>query len=330
MTPGAAIAGVGSAVPARTLSSEDLEDALGLDRGWIETRTGITSRHLAGPEDTALSLATEAARSALARAGVDAAAVDYVIVATVTPDLTIPATASLLQSTLGCDRAAAFDLSTGCAGFLYGLATADALVRAGAARHVLLVGVDVMSRIADLSDPKIGILFGDGAGAAVVGPAPEPRLGPFFLRSDGGRPDLLTCARDGGKVVMSGREVYRRAIQEMTASVLEVTAERGVSLDDVDLVVAHQANGRILDAVAERLGVSRAKLFTNVDHYGNTSAASIPLALDEAQATGVLREGDHVVLTAFGSGFAWGAGVARWGTCVSAPDELVTAGTARA
>lgn len=323
---GAVIAGVGMAAPERTLSSADLEDALGLDRDWIETRTGIRSRHLAGPDDTTVSLGATAAREALRAAELDAGAIDYVIVATVTPDYLVPAAASLLQTELGCDAAGAFDLNAGCSGFLCGLGQADALVRAGAARAVLVVGVDLMSRIVDLADPKTGIIFGDGAGAAVVVADAEPRLGPFFLRSDGSAPELLTAARDGGKLAMAGREVYRRAVQELTASVLEVTAGRGVALDDVDLVVAHQANGRILDAVAERLGLPPGKLFKNVDRYGNTTAASIPIALAEAHAAGALREGDLVVLAAFGSGFVWGAALVRWG--IASPVE--TAGTSAA
>ncbi|HEX2296023.1 MAG TPA: beta-ketoacyl-ACP synthase III [Actinomycetota bacterium] len=327
---GAAIAGVGAAVPDAAVSSEELERRLGLDSGWIEARTGIRSRRLAGPGDTTLSLATRAARTALRSAGVDAGTLDYVVVATVTPDLRIPAAASLLQSALGCDAAGAYDLNAGCAGFLCGLTQADALVRAGSARHVLVVGVDLMSRIVDQDDPKTGILFGDGAGAAVVSEDDGVRLGPSFLRSDGSRPDLLNAGPDGGKVAMSGREVYRRAVQEMTAAVLEVAARGGVALADVDLVVAHQANGRILDAVAERLELPRRKVFTNIDRYGNTSAASIPIALAEAEERGELRPGDLVVLTAFGSGFAWGAGLVRWGTASGGARALVTAGAARA
>lgn len=300
------------AVPETTVSSADLERALGLEPGWIEGRTGIESRRLAGPDDTTVSLGTAAARAALASCGMTAASVDYVICATVTPDFRLPAAASLLQTALGCGAAGAFDLNAGCSGFLCGLGQADALVRAGAARAVLVVGVDLMSRIVNLTDRKTGILFGDGAGAVVVTPASEPRLGPFFLRSDGSAPELLMAGRDGSKVVMSGREVYRRAVQELTASILEVTVCRGIALDDVDLVVAHQANGRILDAVAERLGVARSKLFTNVDRYGNTSAASVPIALAEAQASGALRDGDLVVLAAFGSGLVWGASTVRW------------------
>ena len=327
---GSVVAGTGMAVPERTLSSAELEEALDLEPGWIVARTGIESRHLAGAADTTVSLGTAAARAALRSSGMEAGRIDYVIVATVTPDFRIPAAASLLQTALGCDAAGAFDLNAGCSGFLCGLAQADALVRAGTAENVLVVGVDLMSRIVDLADPKTGILFGDGAGAAVVSAAPEPRIGPFFLRSDGSSPELLIARDGGGKVEMSGREVYRRAVQEMTASVLEVTERRGVSLDDVDLVVAHQANGRILEAVRERLGLPREKVFVNVVRYGNTTAASIPIALAEAHAGGVLRDDDLVVLAAFGSGFVWGAGIARWGVPGPADKTMAVAGAARA
>lgn len=325
---GAAIAGVGAAVPTGTVSSDEMEDRLGLARGWIETRTGIASRHVAGEGESGVTLGTAAATAALDSAGVERTDVDYVIVATITPDFRIPATASLLQTALGCD-AAAFDLNAGCSGFLFALAQADALVRSEAARAVLVVGVDVMSRIVDFDDPKTGIIFGDGAGAVVVTPVPEPRLGPFVFHSDGARPDLLMASRDGGKVVMAGREVYRRAVQEMTASVREALAATNARVDDVALVVAHQANGRIIDAVGERLGLPPQKVFTNVARYGNTSAASIPIALRDAAGQGLLKDGELVVLTAFGSGFAWGAGVARWGTVAPQPGRLAHVGAAR-
>ena len=327
---GATISGVGAAVPAPALTSEELEESLDLPRGWIEARTGIESRRVAGPGDTAVTLGAAAGARALESAGIAAEEVDYVIAATVTPDFRIPATASLLQSALGCE-AAAFDLNAGCSGFLCGLAQADALVRAGPASTVLLVGVDLLSRIADFSDPKSGILFGDGAGAAVVTRSDTPHLGPFVLRSDGSRPDLLMASRDGGKVVMAGREVYRRAVQEMSASVRDVAEAGRIALDDVDLVVAHQANGRILEAVAERLGVGPEKLFTNIARYGNTSSASIPIALAEATATGALHAGDRVVVAAFGSGFVWGAGVVEWTLAAggAAAADLAGAGAAR-
>jgi 3-oxoacyl-[acyl-carrier-protein] synthase-3 len=321
---GSAIAGVGTAVPERAVTSSELEDALGLERGWIFGRTGIESRRVAAASETVTTLGAAAARRALEHAGVGPAELDYVIVATTTPDYVLPSAASLIQDALGCDGGA-FDLAAACSGFLLALAQADALVRAGAARHVLVAGVDLMSRIVDPADPKTGILFGDGAGAVVVSAAPAPSLGPFVLHSDGARPDLLCAPRDGGKVVMAGREVYRRAVREMSDAVAELVARSGTRLDDVDLVVAHQANGRILDAVAERLGLDPERMFTNVARYGNTSAASIPLALEEAHAAGRLRAGDVTVLVAFGAGFAWGAGLARW----DVPAAKAPAGAAR-
>ncbi|HEV2754505.1 MAG TPA: beta-ketoacyl-ACP synthase 3 [Actinomycetota bacterium] len=316
---GAAITGVGTAVPERAVSSSELEDSLGLEPGWIAARTGIESRRIASASDSVTALGAAAARDALDAAGLAPRYLDYVIVATTTPDDNLPAAAPLLQHALGCDGGA-FDLAAGCSGFLVALAQADALVRAGSARHVLVAGVDLMSRIVDFSDPKTGIVFGDGAGAAVVSAAPEPALGPFKLHSDGSRPELLTVPH-GGTVKMAGREVYRRAVQEMTASVEEAVALGEGSLAGVDLVVAHQANARILAAVAERLGLDEARMFTNIERYGNTSAASIPLALREAQERGVLREGDRLVLAAFGAGFVWGAGLARW----TIPSERVAA-----
>lgn len=325
---GGYVAGVGAALPSRALTSADLEESLGLARGWIAGRTGIESRRIAGPSDTACTLGIAAARDALRDAAVEPSDVDYVIVATTTPDFALPAVASLVQAALGCDGGA-FDLAAGCSGFLVALAQADALVRAQAARTVLVVGVDLMSRITDYSDPKTGIIFGDGAGAAVVAASDEPSIGPFVLHSDGADPHLLHAPLDA-TIVMSGREVYRRAVQEMTASVTEVAELSGISVADVDLVVAHQANGRILSAVAERLGVDDRKVFTNIARYGNTSAASIPLALRDAETSGALRDGDVVVVTAFGAGFVWGAGVVRWGPPATAARKTSAAGAARA
>jgi 3-oxoacyl-[acyl-carrier-protein] synthase-3 len=318
---GSVIKGVGAALPAQQLTSHALEESLSLPQGWIRTRTGIDSRRIASPSETTCALGTAAAVDALRAADVGAGDIDYLIVATVTPDLRLPAAASMLQASLGCD-AAAFDLNAGCSGFLCGLAQADALVRSGAARNVLVVGVEVLSRIVDFSDPKTGILFGDGAGAAVVCADERTCIGPFVMHSDGSQPDLLMASHGGGKVVMAGRAVYTRAVHEMTLSVNEVVAAAGVSLDDVDLVVAHQANGRIIEAVAERLGLPPEKVFTNIARYGNTSAASIPIALAEAQSEGVLRDGDLVVLAAFGAGFMWGAGVVRWSAATTKTEGL--------
>ena len=321
---GSRIAGVGMAVPHRTLSNPELARAIGRDATWIEERTGIRQRRVAAPEETAATLGSSAARRALDDAAVDASEVDLIICATVTPAWRFPSTASLIQNALGCD-AAAFDLNAACSGFLFGLAQADACLRAGSARRVLVVGSEVLSRITDPSDPKTAILFGDGAGAAVIETTTEDALGPFVLFSNGGRPELLHVSNETGTIHMEGREVYRAAVVGMAQSVTRLLARTGTRAGDVDLVIAHQANARILDGVAARLAVPADKMFSNIDRYGNTSSASIPIALVEAQRSGALKDGDLVVMTAFGAGFAWGACLARWGAGPSRATALAGA-----
>lgn len=311
------ITGVGVAVPEAELSNEDLASQLGLSEEWIESRTGIRSRRIASPEDTAASLGARAAIGALGDAGTAPADVDMIICATVTSQWLFPATACAIQAAIG-SPAAAFDLNAGCSGFLYALAQADALIRAGAARRVVVVGSEVLSRITDYDDPKTAILFGDGAGAVVVeasqGSAP---LGPFRLFADGARPELLYVPDESRLIHMNGREVYRAAVDAMGRAVTDLLATAGMRFSDVDLLVAHQANQRILDAVVARIGLDEASAYSNIARYGNTSSASIPIALFEARLEGRLREGDSVVLTAFGAGFTWGAGLVRWGTAPS-------------
>ena len=321
---GAAITGVGSALPRTERSSAALEDELGLPPGWIVERTGIRARRVAAADESACSLGTAAARVALERAGLEPSDVDLTIVATVTPDYRLPSTACLINTALGADGSA-FDLNASCTGFLCSLAQADAMVRSGAAMNVLLVGVDLMSRITSGSDPKTAVLFGDGAGAAVVTAVEGAgRLGPFAFHSDGRQPELLMAASGSGEVVMAGREVYRRAVQAMVSSVLEVLSP--AELPELRLLVAHQANGRILAAVASRLDLPEDRVFSNLSKVGNTSAASIPIALDEAERSGRMSEGDLIALTAFGAGFVWGSGLVRWGSHVRpAASELAGA-----
>lgn len=319
----ASITGWGTALPPRTLTNADLASRVGVDEEWIVERTGIHVRHIADGQTTS-SLAALAGAEALARAEVDADDVDAVIVATVTPDYRFPAAACLVQSALGANQAAAFDLNAGCAGFLYGLAQATAMIESGAGRRLLVCGADVLSGITDYTDPRSCILFGDGAGAVVVERASEGGgLGPFDLRADGAMPELLYVPNDTGVISMQGREVYRRAVDGMTRSVGTVLDEAGATVGDVDLLVAHQANARILEAVAHRVGLPPERVVMNIARYGNTSAASIPLALAEAIDTGTLQEGNLVVLTAFGAGFAWGAGIVRWGVGVEKNIALV-------
>lgn len=309
---GTAITGVGIALPDAELTNAELAARLNLPAGWIESRTGISSRRIASPDDTATSLGARASLHALADAGMSPADVDLVICATITPQWRFPATACLIQAALGT-RAAAFDLNAGCSGFLFALAQADATVRAGVAERVLVVGSEVMTRITDFDDPQTAILFGDGAGAVVVEEAEEAAsLGPFRLFSDGSRPEILYLPDEAGFIHMEGREVYRAAVEAMSRSVVELMATAGKSCGDIDLLIAHQANQRILDAVAARVGLDASVAFSNIARYGNTSAASIPIALFEARAQGLLKTGDRLVLTAFGAGLTWGAGLVRW------------------
>jgi 3-oxoacyl-[acyl-carrier-protein] synthase-3 len=302
------------------LGNAALASLLDVSEDWIYQRTGIRSRRIVSGEQTTSTLAAEAARNAIERAGVSPEAIDLVIVATATPDYQLPATSSLVQAELGCANAGAFDLNAACSGFLYGLAQANALIESGACRRVVVCGADTLSCVTDYSDARSCVLFGDGAGAVVIEASETADgLGPFILRSDGSQPELLYVRNDERLIRMQGREVYRRAVDAMTNTLTEVLAEAAIAIDDVDLVVAHQANARIVEAVAERLGLDDTKLALNIETVGNTSAASIPLALAQAADAGRLEPGDVVALAAFGAGFAWGAGLIHWGVAPVQP-----------
>jgi 3-oxoacyl-[acyl-carrier-protein] synthase III len=310
---GAVVTGWGTSLPRTELTNEELAQRLGISAQWIFERTGIRSRRVVGEGETSSSLAIAASRGALAQAHCDAADVDYVIVATCTPDYQMPAAAALVQHALGASRAAAFDLNAACSGFLFALAQANALIEAGSARRVLVCGADILTTVTDYTDPRSSVIFGDGAGAALVeGSEGLTRLGPFRLGTDGAKPELLWIPPETGRIRMEGREVYRRAVEGMTRSVRSVLAEAGVTVDEVDLLVAHQANARILEAVAHRLAVPSDRVALNIARLGNTSAASVPIAVSEAAQQGLLKDGDLVVLTAFGAGFTWGTGLLRW------------------
>jgi 3-oxoacyl-[acyl-carrier-protein] synthase-3 len=311
---GAIATGWGAAVPEHELDNYKLASHLGISPDWIFERTGIGSRHIASADETSSSLAIAAGIRALERAGVPTESLDVVIVATVTPDYQFPATASLVQAGLHAHRASAFDVGAGCSGFLMALAQAGALIETGAASRVLVCGADVLSRITNYSDPKTCVLFGDGAGAAVLEADHRVGVGPFTFQSDGSKPELLFVDPGDGLIHMEGREVYRRAVETMAGSVTDLLDRCHLRVEDIDLLIAHQANARILDAVVARVGIAPEKVVSNIDRYGNTSAASIPIAMSEAVEEGRVADGDLVMLTAFGAGFVWGAGMLRHAT----------------
>ncbi|WP_409060690.1 beta-ketoacyl-ACP synthase III [Streptomyces sp. SYP-A7185] len=327
MSPTAVVRGIGAWVPPRVVTNEELAAELDTSDEWIRSRTGIARRHIADPGTATSDLAVEAGRRALKSASLDAA--DCVIVATTTPDRICPATAPLVASRLGLGTAAAFDVGAVCTGFLYALAAGAGLVTAGTAHSVLVLGADTFSSILDPADRSTRAVFGDGAGGVVLtaGDAGEPgALGHFDLASDGTGSGLITVPSGGSRdpiragsveradpyFRMEGKAVFRNAVERMAASARRVAEERGWSVADVDLLVAHQANLRIMHAVADQMRLPRERCAVNVDRVGNTAAASIPLALADAADDGTLRPGHRVVLTAFGGGLTWGSCALRW------------------
>jgi 3-oxoacyl-[acyl-carrier-protein] synthase III len=309
----AGLFGVGAALPGRVITNDDIAARLDTSDEWIQRRTGIRERrHLPDGEPLA-PLAAEACRIALADAGREAAEVDHVIVCTVTPDFVTPGLAPEVARLIGATRAGAADLNAACAGFLYALDQAAALVESGRARVVLVCGAEALSRITDHEDRGTAVLFGDGAGAVVVaGGELELGCGAFELHADGAQLRLLYAEVDERKIRMEGREVYRHAVARMTQATATALERAGLAVADVDLFVAHQANARIIEAVAARLGLPRERMALNVDRVANTSSASIPVALAQAERDGLLLPGMTVALAAFGAGFVWGAGVVSW------------------
>ena len=320
------IAGVGAYAPERVLTNADLEAMVETSDEWIVTRTGIRQRHLAAPEQAASDLALPAARQALEQAGVEPEDVDLVIVATATPDMLFPATAAILADELGARKAAAYDLLAGCTGFVYALSQAYGQVATGLSKRALVVGAEVLSKITNWHDRSTCILFGDGAGAAVVRPVAGGGIAGFELGADGsGGPDL--CVPAGGSrrpmsaeaieeeaqfIRMNGAEVFRFATRIMVTSAEELLAACGATIADVDLYVPHQANKRIVDHAVKNLGLDPDKVLMNIDRYGNTSSASIPICLAEAQAAGRLEEGTRVLMSAVGAGLTWGSVYLTW------------------
>ena len=316
------IVGTGSALPVRAVSNQELSERVDTSDEWIVERTGIRSRHLAGEGETTSSLATDAARAALAAAGLEPKDIGLIVLATCTPDQTFPATATIVQDRLGCHGGIAFDVGAVCSGFLYAVTVADSMLRTGAANRALVIGAETMSRILDWEDRTTCVLFGDGAGAIVLEArdVAEDRPGIIAsrLHADGAHNELLYV--DGGPsttgtvghIRMKGREVFRHAVVNLAEVLGEVLADTGFSPADIDWVVPHQANQRILDATAKKLGLPPEKVIVTVDRHANTSAASVPLALDTAISDGRIKPGDLVMLEAMGGGFTWGASLVRF------------------
>ena len=316
--------GCGSYLPARVLTNNDLARMVDTSDDWITQRTGIRERHIAADNETTSDLALAAARAALADAKVDAQSIDLIVLATSTPDNTFPATAVAVQAALGITHGAAFDLQAVCSGFVYSLATVDGLLRAGAFRRALVIGAETYSRILDWKDRATCVLFGDGAGAFVVEAVTQPGthadrgLLATRLRSDGRHKTKLYV--DGGpsstgtvgKVRMEGRAVFKHAVAMISDVVFDVFKATGYTAADIDWFVPHQANKRIIDDSAHKLGIAPQKIVTTVDRHGNTSAASIPLAVSVAVADGRIKRGDLLLLEAMGGGFTWGAALLRW------------------
>lgn len=319
------VIGCGSYLPERVVSNEELAQTVDTSDEWIIERTGIRQRHIAADDQKTSDLATEAAKAALAHAGVDASEVDLIIVATATPDDTFPAVATQVQRKLGITHGAAFDVQAVCSGFLYALTVGDAMVRAGQAKVALVIGAETFSRILDWQDRTTCVLFGDGAGAVVLkaGEARDIRTDRGVLaarlHSDGRYREMLyvdggpSSTRTTGYVRMKGREVFRHAVENLASVVGEVLDEAGFEPKDIDWVVPHQANRRILESTAKKLGLSMDRVVMTVDRHANTSAASVPLALDAAVKDGRIKPGDLLMLEAMGGGFTWGGALVRWG-----------------
>lgn len=321
-----AITGWGMRVPEKVLTNHDLEHMVETSDEWITTRTGIKQRHVAGAGETASTLATAAGRQALERAGIEGKDLGLIIVATVCADYPFPSTANLVQHALGA-QCGAFDMQAACSGFLYGLSTAHQFIATGSIKHALVIGVEVLSRVVNYQDRTTCVLFGDGAGAVVLSSSDDPSglLG-YTIGSDGARPDLLWIPTGGSAepiteevlreqrnyVQMQGGEVYKFATRIMGTAMEEALADAGMTAEDMDLFIPHQANLRIIEAAAKRLNLPNEKVFVNIQNYGNTSAAAIPIALCEAIDQGRVFPGAHLGMVAFGAGLTWAAAVVKW------------------
>jgi 3-oxoacyl-[acyl-carrier-protein] synthase III len=326
--PFAEVASVGIGVPPDVLTNADLARTLDTSDQWIVERTGIRERRIARPEQSVAMLSQEASESAMERAGVTAADLDAIVLATASPDRLLPSTACDLQALIGAERAAAFDIGAACPGYVFALTVAEGLIASGQSETVLVVGAEKLSTITDFQDRSTGILFGDGAGASIVRRSTTPgrgllatyiksdgRLAPLLYRPGGGSADPISekvvCERSH-YMKMAGREVFKAAVLAMAEACDAVLRRAGISADEVDLLVPHQANLRIIESTAKHAGIPMSKVMVNVERFGNTSSASIPLALDQAVAEGRVGSGSVVLLVAFGAGFTWGSAVIRW------------------
>jgi len=326
--PSTRIIGTGSYAPPRLLTNADLEKLVDTSDEWILTRTGIAERHIASEEEATSDLSLHASQAALEAAGLDPADLDMILVATITPDMPFPSTACVLQDRLGAKRAGALDISAACSGFVYGLGVADGLIRAGTVRTVLLLGAETLTKVVNWQDRNTCVLFGDGAGAVVLR-ADEGERGILstHLYADGGKGSLLILPGGGSRHPMSqamldaglskiqmnsGNEVFKLAVRAMEDAALTALKQHGLEVADIDHIITHQANLRIISALGQRLGVPNHKVVVNIQRYGNTSAASIPIALDEVVRGGRVKAGDIVLLCAFGGGLTWASSLIRW------------------
>ncbi|WP_068080147.1 beta-ketoacyl-ACP synthase III [Novosphingobium rosa] len=322
MTLRSVLTGTGSSLPVRLVTNAELAEQVDTSDEWIVERTGIRTRHIAGEGETTATLATAAARNALEAAGLTGADIDLIVLATATPDQTFPATATIVQEAIGARGGIAFDVAAVCSGFVYAVGVADSMLRTGMARRALVIGSETFSRILDWEDRATCVLFGDGAGAIVLearesDAADAPGILATRLHADGAHNQLLFV--DGGasttgqigKLRMKGREVFRHAVNNLSSVLGEVLGDAGFTADDIDWLVPHQANARILDATARKLNMDPAKVVVTVDRHANTSAASVPLALDVAMRDGRIKPGDLVMIEAMGGGFTWGASLIR-------------------
>ncbi|CEQ27901.1 beta-ketoacyl-ACP synthase III [Paraclostridium sordellii] len=326
MNTKAGIVGVGSYVPKNIISNFDLEKIMDTSDEWIKTRTGIRERRIVDENEATSDLATKAALNAIKDANLTPEDIDLIIVATITPDMIFPSTACLVQANIKATKAACFDLEAACSGFIYGITVAKQFIESDTYKHVLVIGAEALSRILDYEDRSTAILFGDGAGAVVMGPVSEGGVLSTSLGSDGNGKDYLNIPAGGSKtpasedsiknrlhfIKMAGNDVFKFAVRIMQDASVECIKSANLEIQDIDYLIPHQANIRIIEASAKRLKLSMDKVYVNLDKYGNMSAASIPVALDEAYREGKIKKGDNIVLVGFGGGLTWGASVVRW------------------